>query len=214
MVEPDGRDGQLPWSECLLRCLASVPTPFVLYLQEDYFLERPVQGELVDEFATIMSRNEDLKHIGLTHFGAAGPFEPTNDKRLWKIGQRSRYRISTQAGLWRVETLKSYLEPRENAWMFEIYGTRRARRRPETFLTVSRDLYNPLTEPIVSYTQTGIIKGKWHPAIPALFKAHEIEVDFAKRGFYKARHGVLQKVETATRLAADPFGLIKAWWDW
>jgi hypothetical protein len=38
--------------------------------------------------------------------------------------------------------------------------------------------------PIVSYTGTGIIRGKWHPAMQPLFERHGIDVDFKKRGFY------------------------------
>lgn len=208
-VQLDTSERKLSWSECLLRALDHIDTPLVLYLQEDYFLERPVNSTLIDEFAELMVRDNSIKHIGLTHFGSQGPFEQTPDERLWKIGKRSAYRVSTQAALWQVETLRSYLRPEENAWMFEIFGTRRARHRTETFLTVNRDLYNPKATPIIQYMHTGIIKGKWHPKIPALFEPHGIKADFEKRGFYKEEHWLTRKVGTLKKLASNPVAFVR-----
>lgn len=192
------------WSTCLLRALEMVETPLVLYVQEDYFLNRPVDGRTVKEFASMMLSDANVKHIGLTHFGSQGPFADTEDPRLKEIGSRARYRIATQAGLWRTETLRSYLRPEENGWMFEIYGTRRAWRRSERFLTVDPDAFGPGGHPVFSYTHTGIIKGKWHPAMPELFASHGIDVDFAKRGFYHPKPPLLEKLVTLTRLARSP----------
>ena len=49
----EGESRRLSWSECLMRCLDGIDTPYLLYLQEDYFLEGPVQVEklkaLMDE---------------------------------------------------------------------------------------------------------------------------------------------------------------------
>jgi hypothetical protein len=36
--------------------------------------------------------------------------------------------------------------------------------------------------PIMSYTGTGIIRGKWHPEMVPLFAKHEIPMDFGRRG--------------------------------
>ncbi len=201
---------RLTWSECLLAALDQIETPLVLYFHEDYFLERPVDERLIDEFATLMLNNDSIRHIGLTHFGSLGPFEPTEDARLLRIARKARYRISTQVGLWRVDALKSYLRPEENAWMFEIFGTRRAQRRPDTFLTVNPNIYRPGATPIVQYTHTGIIKGKWHPAMPALFAANGIQVEFSKRGFFQPKPRVLEKLVTLRKLIAHPLLLSKA----
>lgn len=201
-------DRRLTWSECLLEALNRVETPLVLYLQEDYFIEKSVNCKLIDEFAGIMANNKAIKHIGLTHFGSMGEFERTEDPRLWKISQKAPYRISTQAGLWRVDSLKSYLRPEENGWMFEIFGTMRARHRHETFLTANRDIYSSVVTPIVQYTHTGIIKGKWHPEMPALFEAHGIEVDFQKRGFFKPKPRLIEKLHTLKKIISRPSALL------
>lgn len=201
---------RLTWSECFIRALAQVQTPLVLYFQEDYFLEAPVNVNFIDEMAHVMLAAPAIGHIGLTHFGSHGPFTPTSDDRLWQIGPRARYRISTQVGLWRKESLLRYLRPDENGWMFEIYGSRRATTIPETFLTTNRERFHPdLGSAIVQYTHTGIMKGRWHPAMPDLFARHGIAVDFSRRGFYHQPPFLLRKWQTLWKLASRPAGLLR-----
>jgi hypothetical protein len=208
-VSPREETRRPTWSECLLRALEQVKTPLVLYFQEDYFFERPVNHALINDLARTMVERPEIKHLGLTHFGSRGPFAPTADPRLWSISQKAGYRISTQAGLWRVDTLRSYLRPEENGWMFELYGTQRARRKVESFLTVNRDTFDGDRAAVIKYTHTGIIKGKWHPAMPALFAAHGIPMDFTRRGFYRAKHPYVEKLHTLKKLLGDPSGLLR-----
>ena len=202
--------GKLTWSECLIKALDQVDTPLVLYFQEDYFFEKPVDVSLVLKFVDILEADTKVKHIGLTHFGSSGPFQPTSDLRLWKIDQKARYRVSTQAGLWRTETLRSYLKPEENGWMFEIFGTRRSWKREECFLTVNREIYCPDKTPIFQYTHTGIIKGKWHQEMPELFSLHGIKVDFEKRGFYKEQHWLFRKANTLKKIFFNPVAFVRS----
>lgn len=208
-TQVDIKKEKLTWSECLIKALEQVDTPLIMYLQEDYFLEKNVDDHLIFELVDIMISDTRIKHIGLTHFGSFGPFYPTADQHLWKVDQKARYRISTQAGLWRTDTLLTYLKPEENGWMFEIYGTRRARKRDECFLTTNRDIHCPEKTPIFQYTHTGIIKGKWHKNIPQLFARHNIEVNFEKRGFYKEPYWLVRKATTLIKLISSPVDFLR-----
>lgn len=193
---------RLTWSECVIRGLRQIDTPLVVYFQEDYFLDRPVDHDVVEAAAVTMMADPTIGHIALTRHGSFPPFQPWPDARYQKIGQQARYRISTQAALWRRDVLLSYLDPSENGWMFEILGTMRAHRRSDTFLTARYD--DAASGPAISYTHTGIIKGQWHPAIPALFDEHEIAVDFNRRGFYTPPPRLLAKIAVARKLAERP----------
>lgn len=206
----DGGARRLTWSECLQAGLQQVATPLVLYLQEDYFIERRVLAELIRELAVKMVENPTIRHIGLTHFGGEGPFRKTDDLRLWEIPPRARYRISAQAGLWRVEALLSYLLPWENGWMFEIFGTRRAWRRHELFLTLNRDVFNPKNTPAIQYLHTGIIKGKWHTGIQEVFSRHGIMVNFRERGFHRQRPALIRRLDLLRKIAAHPVYVAKS----
>jgi hypothetical protein len=203
----EGIAERLPWSDCLLACLDRVETPLVLYLQEDYFLEEQVDDARIRRLADRMLDRPDIRHLGLTAFGAYGPFAPSDEPDLWVIDRRSRYRISCQAALWRVDTLRSYLRPGENGWMFEIYGSRRSRRRDELFLTVDRD--RERERRTFPYSHAGIIKGQWHQSVPALFARNGIAVDFSKRGMFEPRSRLVEKSRTFKKLLADPVGLVR-----
>lgn len=198
-----GLSRRLTWSECLAGALRTVETPLVLYLQEDYFLQARVDSAAIEDFIRMMLEDPEIRHVGLTHFGACGPFEPTPDPRLGAVPRKARYRISTQGGLWRLEALRSYLEPEENGWMFEIYGTQRSRRRNDRFLTVNPEWFGPGRR-VLDYLHTGIIRGRWNPEIVAVFRNAGIEVEYARRGFYRAPPWPLRKLETAARVLARP----------
>ena len=201
---------RLTWSECLMAALDQVETPLVLYLQEDYFLEQSVDVSLVKDMANLMISDPSVKHIGLTHFGSCGPFSPASDPRLWKISPKSKYLISTQAGLWKVDTLKAYIRAWENGWMFEIFGTRRARRKGELFLTLNRDVYNPENKLAIQYLHTGIIKGQWHKGIQSVFNRHGIVVDFGRRGFYQPRAAFFRRFDLLTKLVGRPIDAVRS----
>jgi hypothetical protein len=202
-------EGRLPWGECVLRGLAQIETPFVLYLQEDYFLRSPVPTAFVDEVVALMAARPEIAHVGLTSFGSAGPFTPwADDPRFWVIPQQARYRISTQAGLWRTDVLKSHIRADENGWMFEILGTWRAARRRELFLTLSRDAAG--ASRLFPYDHGGIVKGRWTQDAVQLFAREQIAVDIAKRGYYVQPPALLRRAETARRLMGEPGRLIAA----
>lgn len=197
-----GKQKRFTWSECLISALDQIKTPLVLYFQEDYFIHQPVRSDIIAAAAEYMIKNPEVKQIALTNKGSVGPNESYKGNWLQKIRQNARYRISTQAALWRVETLKSYLYPEENGWMFEIYGTWRAHRQNECFLCACYDFKHG--GPAIDYLHTGIIKGKWLPGIVDVFEKNGIEIDFTERGFYKPLSPFLHKLEVAKRLLARP----------
>lgn len=203
-----GINRRLTWSECLIEAIKKIDTPLILYFQEDYFIEKDVMVETINEFATKMLQDKSIKYIGLTDCCNYLPFKKwIGDNRLWEISKNSKYRISTQCGLWDKITLLSYLRPEENAWMFEIFGTKRAKRRDELFLTVNRDLN--IKNLIIFYQTTGIIKGKWLATMPTLFARESLEMDFSKRGFYTEQKPIFRKIETFKKLLKNPLMLYK-----
>ncbi|MFY9512723.1 MAG: hypothetical protein WAQ05_17285 [Rubrivivax sp.] len=197
-----GRQQRLTWSECLIAALDQVQTSLVLYMQEDYFLDRPVFDDRVRAAAAYMHAHPEVGQIGLTGIGSAGPYLDHPEPWLQSVRQKARYRISTQAALWRVETLRSYLEPVENGWMFEIFGTWRAHRRHDQILVVREHAARggwPM-----HYLHTGIVKGKWLPGIEKVFADNGISVDFSRRGFYQHKSTLARRWETARMLLRHP----------
>ncbi len=200
---------KLTWSECLIEALKKIETPLVLYMQEDYFIENFVQVDIINEFTDLMYRNAEIKYIGLTNFGNRPPFlDYPKDLRLMEVSRFSKYRVSTQAGLWKKNTLMNLLREKENGWMFEIFGTNRSKKMSDLFLTVNRNIFN-ISNSIINYQLTGIIKGKWLSTIPELFKKENIDIDFSKRGFYKNKSTFFRKIETINKIIKNPIILLK-----
>lgn len=182
---PDDTQPRPDWTESLRLCLAAIDTAVVLYLQDDYFLNGPVDANAIEEFADIMQR-EGWPHIRVRELGGSR-YEPLlAHPRLWRIPTRSPYLVSLQAGLWRREALQGLLRSGENPWQFERWGTIRARRAGLEFLCPDLDRYEWASRPILPYEATGIVGGRWYaPAVVELFARHGIPVDFSARGFYR-----------------------------
>lgn len=181
------RDGvQIPWAQCLLRCLDQVRTPYLLYLQEDYFLEAPVLDGKLDELVALMDAR-GLGCVRVLETANAGPWRPTDHPLLWRVDPSSTYLLSMTAGLWRTDFLRSCIRRHENPWQFELLGTRRLRRRGVAIHCVNRDLHGPdSAQPILCYQPTGIKQGRWIAEIVVgLFAREGIEMDFARRGFHE-----------------------------
>lgn len=184
-------DQRLTWSECLMRCLEGIATPFVLYLQEDYFLEAPVRAEWIEPFLDVL-RCGRADVIRLMECDGSGPWHPTDDARLWRVDARAQYRIALQAALWRTVTMRSVLRAHETAWQLEVFGSARARRpgQGHAVYCAARDRFHGPGREIFPYQPTGVVKGKWERRIvEPLFAKHRIEVDFSRRGFYDGTAG-------------------------
>lgn len=176
---------RLSWADCLLRCLDGVCTPYVLYLQEDYFLNAPVDQAFVAQCVEVMAEH-NVPHIRLMELDVRARYRESRlHPLLWQIDQRANYRVSLQAGLWSVAALKDLLKPGESAWTFERRGSIRAMSEPALFLCQSLDHFNRRNRYPVPYRPTGIVRGKWYaPAVVDLFASNGISVDYARRGFH------------------------------
>jgi hypothetical protein len=201
---------RLPWSDCLIRCLDGIHTPYVLYLQEDYFLSGVVDQAFIEQCVNVMAAH-NVPHVRLMEVDIHARYSKTDlHPLLWQIDQRANYRVSLQAGLWSVTALKNLLRPGESAWNFERHGSVRAMARPDLFLCQSLDHFNRQGRYPIPYKPTGIIRGKWYaPAVVELFASHDISVDYERRGFYSeslARRLVVPARALARRVAMRAIG--------
>jgi len=176
---PSGEN--VPWSDRLIDSLQAIPERYVMYMQEDYFLDAPVRDDLVEDCLRIVAE-EGVGCVHLTGFGSRGGTKTAERPYLVDVPRISHYRMSTQAAIWDKDVLLSCVRRRETVWETEILGTIRAWSRYAAIRTIDRQRLEGL--PIMSYTGTGIIRGKWHPEMVPLFAKHEIPMDFERRGLY------------------------------
>lgn len=200
------------WSESLLLCLEKVKTETIFLILDDFFISHLVD---VDSFEILLSMMVDHRYsnITLTEHGNHRPAIPTSNPYLLSVSQKAKYRLSTSPGLWRKEALKSYIRRNESAWEFEIFGSRRAWRKPDTFFIANPAVIKNGPEGVVPYFQstydTGILKGRWQPEIKLFFGKHGINIDYSERGFHKPLPGFLNRYHLLRRLLTHPMRLVK-----
>ena len=179
----EGVDRRLTWSECLINALDSIEEEYVLYLQEDYFLESQVNNGLINEIFDLMKERDAIDCIHfLSTVGTGKEYLKEKEYTLYERDLAANYSISCQAAFWKKSVLKSYVNPKENGWRFELNGSKRAKKRKDKFYNlILNDNKNNLPIP---YLMTGIVGGKWlGPEVKTLFDQHNIEMDFSIRGF-------------------------------
>jgi len=115
----------VPWSDRLIESLQAIPEPYVMSMQEDYFLDAPVRAELVEDCLRGVA-DDGVGCVRLTGFGARGGTKMAERPYLVDVPRISHSRTSTQAAIWDKEVLLSYVRRQETVWETEILGTRRA----------------------------------------------------------------------------------------
>jgi hypothetical protein len=163
-----GTDGG--WAKNLLAALERVSTPFLLYMQEDYWLKSAVTPQNIRDYVNLLERGQ-ADYIRL--LPVPGPDRDfPGDARLGIIEPHAAYRTSLQAALWRKDTLAALIRPDESPWDFERNSGRRSACYGDRFLCVKRRRYG------LDYVFTAIVDGQWDPQARRYAQEEGIAVDF------------------------------------
>lgn len=207
------------WSERLLCALEkNVKTNIVLFLQEDFFLTGNVDEETILNCCGLLCQN-NYSCITLTNHATRRVSYPTENPLLSKIDDKSPYRVTTLPALWMKQTLKRYIKPAENIWMFEIFGTRRSYKIKDSFYKVNEDAISKGYKEVIPYFETeeadsGIAKGKWQTGIEELFDSAGIKINYETRGYFKKLPSILNKYYLAKVLLKNPKLIIPGLFGW
>jgi hypothetical protein len=158
------------WSENLLAALKEIDTPYLLYAQEDYWIDRLVPDDCINSYLSFLESGQ-ADYIRL--YPVPPPdmdFPP--DPRLGVMSPGAQYRTSLQMALWRKEILQDLLRPRETAWQFEVKAGDRSKKYGSRFLCVTKRRYG------ISYTFTAITNGEWSQTARNYARQEGIIVNF------------------------------------
>jgi hypothetical protein len=174
------------WSQCLKWALENIDSDIVLYMQEDYFLKGTVKNEIVEKYVQLMQEHDDIQCIHLTD-QAVREAEPSGYSCL-NVVKSDAWRLSCQAALWRKKELLDLIRESESAWEFEEFGNKRSIVMNHNYLVVSQKFVKLNRYEIIPYIFTGIVQGRWYEETVPLFAAHDIKMNFTKRGFVTDAH--------------------------
>ncbi|MGF1677758.1 MAG: hypothetical protein ACFCUX_01040 [Candidatus Methylacidiphilales bacterium] len=161
------------WADNLLRALEQMECQTLIYFQEDYFLNRPVETE---KLARIVTYFEDVEAVycGLFPVPAPEADYQCNGLGIGRVPEGAPMRASLQAALWNRRALMDLVRSGESAWDMEKLGTERS--RTQLFLRVESVDQAPL-----GYYATAIKRGCWEWGAVKLCLRHGIRLDLSQR---------------------------------
>jgi hypothetical protein len=189
------------WASNLQIALPQIREPHVLYFQDDYFLNAPIQRErLAADFAYALEHKADAFCFRARSDLEAG-FQPIND-RFGVVPRDSDGRTRCQVTLWKRDALLSVLRTAENAWEMESRGSERTRE----MLALS---YSSRENAPIPYLMSAIVRGLWTPEALLMCKQNNLRIATHFRGKY-SRNSLLRKLRRARTRLHLPFELARA----
>jgi len=153
VVQPISVGPDRGWASNMISALQSIPQPYLLYFQEDYFLNGRVNDSLLaEDFAYAFDNN-----AASFCFHARGQLEPNFQPlngRFGVVPPDSDGRTRLQVTLWKKEVLQATLRSGESAWDMEARGSERTR----DLLSLS---YLRRRDRPIPYLMSAIVRGLW-----------------------------------------------------
>ena len=145
----------LKWGTNLKNALQKIPADYIIYLQEDYFLNKHINWPSLTTHIQYCIQNQ-IDYLRLTF-----PYIPgeTLDKYYIKNSLNQAYAVCLQAGLWKKDTLEQLCLNGWTGWDFEykVSSVIRERLPSFRFLGLTKSANGQ-----ISYVKgTGVRKGKW-----------------------------------------------------
>jgi hypothetical protein len=165
---PIGPD--VTWASGVRRMLDRLDSDYVLVMLEDFLLTEPVDNARIERLARL-ARAEQPGCLRLYSILPPPRSHPRHPELGW-FAPGDPYRITAQAAIWRVSTLRRLLVPGFSPWDFEFLGTQLARGMPDAIWGVR--------EPALVYDQA-VEKGRWRPQGVAICLAAGVEIDRGAR---------------------------------
>jgi len=168
IIQPIAVGPDRGWASNMITALESIPQPYLLYFQDDYFLNGRVNNSLLaQDFAYAFDNN-----VASFCFHARGElepnFQPLND-RFGVVPRESDGRTRLQVTLWKKQALRAALRPGESAWDMEARGSERTR----DLLSLS---YLQRRDRPVPYLMSAIVRGLWTPEALSLCEESGVEI--------------------------------------
>lgn len=165
------------WANNMKLVLDKIPENYFLYFLEDVFLTKKVDTARILRLLDL-AKKENISCLRL--FPEPGADKSWRDnKELGLIAKDAPYRVSTMTAIWPKDAFIRLLKPGENAWQFELDGTKRSAEMDELFLSTWPGDY------AISYFATAIKKRQWLYDAVKMCEREGVKLDLTKRSVEK-----------------------------
>src|SRR5438034_5753422 len=156
------------WASNMNTALASVSQPYILYFQEDYFLNGAVKSDQLAQDFAYAFEHDAASFCFYPRSQLEPDFQPLND-RFGIVPRDSDGRTRLQVTLWKKEVLQATLRPGESAWNMEA----RASERTRDLLTLS---YMGRDNVPIPYLMSAISRRLWTPEAISLCQNEQLRI--------------------------------------
>lgn len=176
-VWPMGED--LGWAANLKNAIGRIESEYILYLQEDYWLSRPVDTARLVGWLELMHRR-NWQYLRLN------PCPPP--ERLLSdcpdVGEcvvDSKYRVSLQAAFWNRHFLDDLLYVGEDGWDFESRSMDRLKDRPNICFSLSASPTSPNFSGLDYCAGTAVRRGQWTRGAVEYARREKLDLNPARK---------------------------------
>jgi hypothetical protein len=164
------------WASNLKSALNGINTKYIIYLQDDYWIDKKVNQPYIAELISMFEKDK-WDYFRLVPIPKADS-RISNNNIYGKTTSKVKYQVGLQAAIWRKDFLNNLLINGESGWDFESYSrTRLKSKNVKSFSALSRKTWK-----YFSYCDgTAIRKAKWTNGAITYIKNEELDFDLSKR---------------------------------
>lgn len=192
--------------------LKKIKTPYTLILMDDFFIRKKVDTSEILKIINWLEK--DSKAVVFNMLNLDDKYnKPSQKYEAYDLRPPcGNYKYNFQASVWKTEYLLKSWRKSDTPWTWECYGNYRSFNKKYNFYTINKNATVPID---YGYRNEGmgIYRGKWVvDTVKDLFSAHNISVDFEKRGIYKPEHKNITRMQNGksnTFVFAKSIGLMR-----
>lgn len=191
-----GSSEKYEWSKRLQIILENIETEYVLFILDDFWLKSPVIEDNIDIALSYLDNNVNDGFFCLIpqREHVKNEYENCDYPEFYKRLGNSKFRITTQVGLWRKSFLMKLLRSHESAWMFETRATWRSKTYFSKYNVYSLKSTMPRT---FDYHVCGVVSGgKYIEQFLDEFKEENLMLNLQRgtiKTMYDAKHSPLKR---------------------
>ena len=198
--------GEIRWGERLKDALAEIEADYVLMVYDDFVLEATPSIQEISRALAFLQSNAQASVVYLIDIRL--PTDLTRSPPGYRrIKDREDYILNSAPGIWRKSVLNRFLEPVDNPWAWEVFGSYRTHRSGVEFYTLPDSA--PDAFPYNHSKGGAIYRGLWvREVVEAKLAKYRPDIDPLVRGYYSETINTKRSLSYKVKFLALGFRMV------